>query len=144
VWTDSVRTDRRNLADLRAFEDTLTGCQIIGTYRSSQPVYALSFASDYSAAVHRETLEHVYPRAIHYDPFSHRFLSFAYEEMTGDVRRRVTSGQCVLVEGTQLDPNVLKQLLSDGIRFTTLLTSADPISPSDATALYRLQAAGLP
>jgi hypothetical protein len=144
VWTDSVRTDRRNLAELRAFEDTLTGCQIIGTYRSSQQIYALSFANDYSAAVHRETLEQVYPRAIHYDPFSHRFLSFAYQEMTGDVKRRVTSGQCILVEGTQLDPSVLKQLVTDGLRFTTLLTSADPISPSDATALYRLQPAGAP
>jgi hypothetical protein len=138
VWTDSVRTDRQNLASLFAMKDRLKGCQIIGSYRSSLELYALSFASDYSAAVHRETLEKLYPHALHYDPFSHRFLNFAYGEKTEDVKRQLSSGQCVLVEGTPLDASSLKRFADQGIRFETLMTSPNPISTLDETALYRL------
>lgn len=138
VWMHAVRTDRQNLAGLFAMEDRLTGCQIIGSYRSSLQLYALSFASDYSAAVHRETLEKLYPRALHYDPFSRRFLNFAFGEKTDDVKRQLAGGQCVLVEGTPLDPSSLKRFLDNGIRFETLMTSPNPISPLDGTTLYRL------
>jgi hypothetical protein len=140
----AVRTDRQNLAGLLAMEERLDGCQIIGSYRSSLKLYALSFASDYSAAVHRETLEKLYPHAIHYDPFSRRFLNFAYGEKTEDVKRRLSGGECILVEGTPLDAAALKRFLDDGIRFENLLSSANPISPLDGTALYRLKLASLP
>ncbi len=138
VWTDSLRADRQSLAGLFATEDRLTGCQIIGSYRSSLQLYALSFASDYSAAVHRETLEKLYPRALHYDPFSRRFLNFAYGEKTEDVKRQLSGGECVLVEGTPLDSSSLKRFLDNGIRFEPLMTSRNPISGLDDTTLYRL------
>ncbi len=144
-WENTARTDRQNIIDVRALEDRLTGCQIIGSFRSSLKVYALSFGSDYSGAVHQKTMEKLYPGAIHYNPFSGRFLSFAYEDKKKDVKRLISSEQCVLMEGTALDASVLKDsLLKDGIHFATLMTSANPISPSEATALYRLQPAGLP
>ncbi len=138
VWTDSLRTDRHNLAGLFAMERSLPGCQIIGTYRSSLQTYALSFASDYSAAVHRETLEKLYHHALHYDPFSHRFLDFAYGEKTEDVKRQLSGGQCVLVEGTPVDASSLQRFLDKGIRFEPLMTSENPISTLDASTLYRL------
>ncbi len=139
-WMDAARTDRQNIAEVRALADSLTGCQVIGSYRSSLELYALSFASDYSAAVHRKTLETLYPGAIHYDPFSGRFLSFSLTENREAVKQLVASGQCVLMESTPLAATVLKQfLLTDGIYFSTLITGANPLSPTEATALYRLQ-----
>jgi len=138
IWTASIRADRHSLAGLVAMEKSLAGCQIIGSYRSSLELYALSFASDYSAAVHRETLEKLYPHALHYDPFSHRFLNFAYGEKTDEVKRQLAARQCVLVEGTALDASSLRRFLDNGIRFETLMISRNPISPLDDTTLYRL------
>lgn len=141
-WTNAMRTDRQNIADIRALEVRIIGCQIIGSYRSSLPVYALSFASDYSAGVHRNVLEKLYPGTIHYDPFSGRFLSFSFLDSKEEVKRLVSSGQCVLMEGLPLDEGVLKRfLLDDGVNFATLGIGANPISPAEVTALYRLQPA---
>jgi hypothetical protein len=131
-------------AELHALEESLHGCQIIGSYRSSQEVYALSFASDYLARVHGYALEKLYPGTIHYDSFHERFISFG-DVKSDYVKRLVSNGQCVPMECTPLDVGVLQRLVqNDGIQVTTLITASNPIIPGDATALYRLEPRGLP
>jgi hypothetical protein len=141
-WMDAARTNRQNIAELHATEERLPGCQVIGSDRSSLEVYALSFANGYSAGVHESALEKLYAGTINYDPFHNRFGSFSFSEKDEDVKRLVSTGQCVLLKSTPLDASILKQF--DGIRFVTLMTVANPIIPSDPTTLYQLQASSLP
>jgi len=143
-WVEAARTDRKSIAELHALEESLPGCQIIGSFRSSLKVYALSFASDYSAGVHADVLEKLYPDSIHYDPFNDRFTSFN-DVKSDDVKRLVSSGHCVLMEATPLDAGILQRFaLDDRINFATLMTVPNPIIPFEATTVYRLEPRGLP
>ena len=142
-WIESSRADRRSVAQVRALEDSLPGCEIIGSYAPSLPVYALAFGSDYSGAVHGDALERLFPGGIHYDPFGRQFLSFTFQQKIEDVKRMVNSGKCVLVESAPLDASILNTFrLRDGFELTTLSVVANPFPPSEPTALYSLQPAG--
>ena len=143
-WVEAARTDRRSVAELHALEESLPGCQIIGSFRSSLKVYALSFAGDYSAGVHADALEKLYPGSIHYDPFNDRFTSFN-DVKSDDVQRLVSSGHCVLMETTPLAAGILQRFaLDERINFATLMTVPNPIIPFEATTVYRLEPRGLP
>jgi hypothetical protein len=84
-------------------------------------------------------LDKLYPGAIHYDPFGEEFLSFAWDKQSAEVKRRVSSGRCVLMETTPLAKAALQRfVVNDGIEFAALMTSANPLSPSEPTVLYRL------
>ena len=119
-------------------EERLPGCQVIGSYRSSLEGFALSFASDYSAGVHADALEKLYPGTIHYDRFGQRFVSFGNVK-DDDVKQLVSSGKCVLMETTPLDASVVNRFVRNSIHLAVLMTVANPIIPSEATTLYRLQ-----
>lgn len=142
-WVELARMDQRYIAQVRSLEDRLSGCEIIGSYAPSLSIYALAFGGDYSGGVHRNTLEKLYPGAIHYDPYGRQFLSFGYNQKIEDVQRMVRSGKCVLLESDPLDAAVVNALrASDGIDLATIMTSANPFRPTVPTAVYRLHPAG--
>jgi hypothetical protein len=141
-WVEVARMDQRDIAQVRALEDRLSGCEIIGSYAPSLPIYALAFGGDYSGGVHRNTLEKLYPGAIHYDPYGKQFLSFGFNQKIEDVQRMVRSGKCVLLESDPLDAAAVNTLrASDGIDLATLMTSANPFRPTVPTAVYQLHPA---
>ena len=120
-----------------------SGCEIIGSYAPSLPIYALAFGSDYSGGVHWNALQKLYPGVIHYDPFGRQFLSFAFDQKIDDVKQMVKSGKCVLIESDPLDESTFNVFrLRDGIEIETLTIVANPFPPSEPTALYRLRPAG--
>jgi hypothetical protein len=141
-WVEVARMDQRYIAQVRSLEDR-SGCEIIGSYAPSLPIYALAFGSDYSGGVHRNTLEKLYPGAIHYDPYGRQFLSFGFNQKIEDVQRMVRSGKCVLLESDPLDAAAVNALrASDGIDLATLMTSANPFPRTEPTVVYRLHPAG--
>ena len=142
-WVEKSRADQRSIAQVRTLEGRMSGCEIIGSYAPSLPIYALAFGSDYSGGVHWNALEKLYPGVIHYDPFGRQFLSWDFAQKIDDTKRMVSSGKCVLIESDPLDASILNTFrLRDGIDLTTLTVAANPFPPSEPTALYRLQPAG--
>jgi hypothetical protein len=144
-WVDAARTDRQNIARLQAIEERLPGCQVIGSYRSSLKVSALSFGGAYSAGVHGSALGRLYPGTIAYDPFHNQFGSFTFGQKDEEVKRLLSNGQCVLLETTSLDADTIERLVAkDGIRVEALFTAANPIVTPGPTTLYRLEGSGSP
>jgi len=141
-WVDKSRSDQRSIAQVRTLEGRLSGCEIIGSYAPSLPIYALAFGSDYSGGVHWNALQKLYPGVIHYDPFGRRFLSFAFDQKIDDVKQMVKRGKCVLIESDPLDESTFNVFrLRDGIELETLTIVGNPFPPSEPTALYRLRPA---
>jgi hypothetical protein len=143
-WIDATRVDQQNISAVRDVENTLPGCQLISSYRSSLQSYAISFGSNYSGNVHSPILTKLYPGTIFYSPFTRKFRSFARILNSDNIRRMIFDGQCVVVEGGSLNGDIARQtpFHSDDVRFTPLITTANPILPASATFLYRLDPAG--
>jgi hypothetical protein len=141
---NATRVDQQNIAAVRAVESTLGGCQIIGSYRSSLPEYAISFGSSYSGGVHSGTLKKLYPTTIMYVPFVQKFFYFGRFLNPNDIGDRVLARQCVLVEESRIGDVARQDPFHGEIRFTSLITSENPILPLDATVLYKLDPADRP
>lgn len=97
------RDAARGIRQLDKKRAELSNCITIGYYRSSLPSFALEFANGYANGSTNEMLEELYPGTITYNIFSNQFLSFAHEPQEALVRRKLSEGRCVLLQGVGRD-----------------------------------------
>lgn len=103
LWLHTVRDIDAGARQLAGKRSEQGDCITIGYYRSSAPGYALAFGSGYADAAHAQTLEELYPEFITYNIFSNQFLSFAHRPQEALLRRLLSEGHCLLMQGVGRD-----------------------------------------
>jgi len=98
-WFFALEQQNAEEARLREILASFEGCTVAGVYRSSLPVFALNFGNNFAAWRQQRVLSELYPGAVHYHDFVHRFQDFAFRNQNERVARLIESGECVLVVG---------------------------------------------
>ncbi len=128
-WITEMQRYRDEVSELTRVARQMDGCRVIGMYSSSVPTFALNFGNAYANFVHGKMLQELYPDALAFSNSTHNFYSFTLEPKGAMVRRMVASGQCIVVQGTSLGPEVRHSL--SGLTF-------DQIALLGKEALYKV------
>jgi len=132
LWYRDWKTEyHEHLAELDVRRRELTGCRMIGFFRSTAPTFAFALGNEASRATQKAALEQLYPGQIHYWAFDGRFLNWEYRPVRAQVERMVAAGQCVVIEG-----EVANRYLVTGFQLQPLYLPRQPIH--GAEGIWRL------
>jgi hypothetical protein len=80
-----------------------TGCRPIFFYGVNTPLYNLGFGEEYTVHHFSAELNRLYPDALFYDVFGHRFESFSGPLSMKDARIRLAAGRCFRLVGSPVE-----------------------------------------
>ncbi len=100
-WLRIMEDYRRDVAEQMRLIAAAGDCQVAGVYRASLPSYALHFGNGYSNGHHRDGLQELFPETLHFNIFDRRFEDLGFTPRDEEVRRILSSGGCVLLQGEE-------------------------------------------
>ncbi len=142
AWTDILNNYRE---EVNLLATKIGGAIRVPAHRdarSSVPTYALSFGNDFSGGRQASVLEGLYPDVVSYNIFVGQFLSFKHESKAQSIRRLVSSGHCVIMQGAPLERTGTGSLR--GLRLQQIALAATERAyqvAEDSTGVQPLEAA---